>query len=155
PRGRVVVPLRPSRDRVQDHGYGDRPPVGRDMSLGLAHLADSVVMLGRVRMGEGVLLAQGAVIRAVDTNVEIGTGSSVLEHSVVIGTPAIPVRIGRRTVFGHRCMIVGATIGDLCEIGNATVLMPGARVGDRVFLGEGTLVPSGVTLPSDVVAVGR
>jgi carbonic anhydrase/acetyltransferase-like protein (isoleucine patch superfamily) len=125
------------------------------MSLGLAHLADSVVMLGRVRMGEGVLLAQGAVIRAVDTSVEIGTGSAVLENSVVIGTPAIPVRIGRRTVFGHRCMIVGATVGDLCEIGNATVLMPGARVGDRVFLGEGTLVPSGLTLPSDVVAVGR
>jgi carbonic anhydrase/acetyltransferase-like protein (isoleucine patch superfamily) len=35
------------------------------------------------------------------------------------------------------------------------MLMPGARVGDRVFLGEGTLVPTGMTLPSDVVAVGR
>jgi carbonic anhydrase/acetyltransferase-like protein (isoleucine patch superfamily) len=52
-------------------------------------------------------------------------------------------------------MVIGATVGDLCEIGNATVLMPGARIGDRVFLGEGTVVPSGMTLPSDVVAVGR
>jgi carbonic anhydrase/acetyltransferase-like protein (isoleucine patch superfamily) len=43
----------------------------------------------------------------------------------------------------------------MCEIGNASILMPGARVGDRVFLGEGTLVPAGMTLPSDVVAVGR
>jgi carbonic anhydrase/acetyltransferase-like protein (isoleucine patch superfamily) len=33
--------------------------------------------------------------------------------------------------------------------------MPGARLGDRVFLGEGTLVPTGMTLPDEVVAVGR
>ena len=30
-----------------------------------------------------------------------------------------------------------------------------ARLGDRVFLGEGTLVPAAMELPSDVVAVGR
>jgi acetyltransferase-like isoleucine patch superfamily enzyme len=32
--------------------------------------------------------------------------------------------------------------------------MPGRRLGDRVFLGEGTLVLPGAELPSDVVAVG-
>jgi carbonic anhydrase/acetyltransferase-like protein (isoleucine patch superfamily) len=79
----------------------------------------------------------------------------VLENCVVVGTSTMPTRVGRRTVFGHRCMIVGATIGDLCEIGNASVLMPGAQLGNRVFLGEGTLVPSGMTLPDDAVAVGR
>jgi carbonic anhydrase/acetyltransferase-like protein (isoleucine patch superfamily) len=85
----------------------------------------------------------------------IGAGSAVLENSVVIGSGAMPVRIGRRTTFGHRCLIVGARIGDLCEIGNASILMPSASVGDRVFLGEGTLVPSGMTIPDAVVAVGR
>ena len=67
----------------------------------------------------------------------------------------MPTGIGRRTVFGHRCLVVGATVGDLCEIGNASILMPGSRLGDRVFLGEGTLVAPGTDLPSDVVAVGR
>jgi carbonic anhydrase/acetyltransferase-like protein (isoleucine patch superfamily) len=52
-------------------------------------------------------------------------------------------------------MVVGATVGDLCEIGNASILMPGAVLGDRVFLGEGTLVPTGMTVPSNMVAVGR
>jgi len=52
-------------------------------------------------------------------------------------------------------MVVGQSWVILCEIGNASILMPGARLGDRIFLGEGTLVPSGMTLPSDVVAVGR
>lgn len=49
---------------------------------------------------------------------------------MVVGNSKIPTTIGRRTVFGHRCLVVGATVGDLCEIGNASILMPGARVGD-------------------------
>jgi carbonic anhydrase/acetyltransferase-like protein (isoleucine patch superfamily) len=119
------------------------------------HLAGSAVVLGTARLGERCLLAQGAVVRSPALGVHVGTGSAVLENSVVVGTRAIPTTIGRRTVFGHRCLVIGAAVGDLCEIGNASVLMPGARLGDRVFLGEGTLVPAGTTLPSDVVAVGR
>jgi carbonic anhydrase/acetyltransferase-like protein (isoleucine patch superfamily) len=118
-------------------------------------LAGSAVVLGTARLGEGSLLAQGAVIRSHGTGVEVGTGSAVLENSVVVGNTTIPTTIGRRTTFGHRCKVIGAVVGDLCEIGNASTLMPGARVGDRVFLGEGTLVPAGMTLRSDVVAVGR
>jgi carbonic anhydrase/acetyltransferase-like protein (isoleucine patch superfamily) len=101
------------------------------------------------------LLAQGAVIRTLGDGVYVGTGSAVLENSVVVGTSIIPTVIGRRTVFGHRCVVVGAAVGDLSEIGNGSILMPGARVGDNVFLGEGTLVPAGVSIPDGVVAVGR
>ncbi|MCU1502743.1 MAG: hypothetical protein JWM12_2097, partial [Ilumatobacteraceae bacterium] len=118
-------------------------------------IARSAVVVGRTRLGEGSLLAEGAVIRSADAAVAVGTGSAVLENAVVVGNRTIPTTIGRRTTFGHRCVVVGATAGDLCEIGNASILMPGARLGDRVFLGEGTLVPTGMTLPDDVVAVGR
>jgi carbonic anhydrase/acetyltransferase-like protein (isoleucine patch superfamily) len=38
--------------------------------------------------------------------------------------------IGQRTVFGHRCQVIGARIGNLCEIGNGSILMPGAILGD-------------------------
>jgi carbonic anhydrase/acetyltransferase-like protein (isoleucine patch superfamily) len=126
-----------------------------EAQAGSPQIASSAVVVGAARLGEGSLLGEGAVIRSRDYGVEIGTGSAVLENSVVIGTITIPTTIGRRTVFGHRCKVVGAGVGDLCEIGNASTLMPGARLGNRVFLGEGTIVPAGMTLPSDVVAVGR
>jgi carbonic anhydrase/acetyltransferase-like protein (isoleucine patch superfamily) len=126
-----------------------------ESQAGALHIAASAVVLGTARLGEGSLLAQGAVIRSYGTGVEVGTGSAVIENCVVVGNTEIPTIIGRRTTFGHRCTVIGATVGDLCEIGNASILMPGARIGDRVFLGEGTLVPAGTTLPSDVVAVGR
>jgi carbonic anhydrase/acetyltransferase-like protein (isoleucine patch superfamily) len=127
----------------------------REAEVGAPQMARSAVVVGTARLGEGSLLAEGAVIRSHDASVEVGTGSAVLENSVVVGNSVIQTTIGRRTTFGHRCIVVGATVGDLCEIGNGSILMPGARVGDRVFVGEGTLVPSGMTLASDVVAVGR
>lgn len=120
-----------------------------------ATIVRSAVVIGRPQLGGGTLISEGAVVRAAGGAVTIGAGSAVIENAVVVGTPSAPTVIGRRTVFGHRCMVVGATVGDLCEIGNASILMPGARLGDRVFLGEGTVVPTGLDLPSDVVAVGR
>ena len=41
-------------------------------------------------MGEGALLAEGAVIRSSGTGVDVGTGSAVLENSVVVGTRLPP-----------------------------------------------------------------
>jgi carbonic anhydrase/acetyltransferase-like protein (isoleucine patch superfamily) len=118
-------------------------------------IASSAAVLGTATFGNNSGLAEGAVVRSTEGAVAMGTGSHVIENSVVVGNPRIPVVIGSRTVFGHRCLVIGATVGDLCEIGNASVLMPGATVGHRVFLGEGTVVPAGMSLPDDVVAVGR
>jgi carbonic anhydrase/acetyltransferase-like protein (isoleucine patch superfamily) len=118
-------------------------------------VASSAVVIGRALMGDGSLLSEGAVVRSRATSAAIGTGSAVIENAVVVGTPDMPTVIGRRTVFGHRCLVIGAHVGDLCEVGNASILMPGSKLGDRIFLGEGTLVPAGAELPSDVVAVGR
>jgi len=112
-------------------------------------------VVGEARLGPGALLAQGAIVRSGHPGaVTIGAGSAVLENCVVVGDATSPTVIGRRTVFGHRCLVISATLGDLCEIGNASIVMPGARLGDRVFLGEGTLVPAGMTLADDTVAVG-
>jgi carbonic anhydrase/acetyltransferase-like protein (isoleucine patch superfamily) len=119
------------------------------------HIATSAVVPGSARLGEGALLAEGAVIRSADGAAEVGTGSAVLENAVVVGNTTIRSIIGRRSVFGHPWLVIGAAIGDLGEIGNAPILMPGDRLGDRVFLGEGTLVPADTTLPNDVAAIGQ
>ena len=118
-------------------------------------IAGSAVILGEVHVGAGAILAQGLVVRAHGGAVSIGNHSAVLENGVVIGTPAHPVRVGQRTVFGHRAAIAGATVGDLCEIGNGAILMPGCRLGSGCILGEGTLVPPGTVIPAGSVLVGR
>jgi carbonic anhydrase/acetyltransferase-like protein (isoleucine patch superfamily) len=118
-------------------------------------IAGSASVLGDVHVGAGAILAQGLVVRAHSGAVSIGNHSAILENGVVIGTPRHPVRIGQRTVFGHRATIVGTTVGDLCEIGNGAILMPGSRIGNGCILGEGTLVPAGTVIADNAVLVGR
>src|SRR6201993_3293025 len=118
-------------------------------------VAHSAVILGEVHVGAGVILAQGLVVRAHSGAVSFGNYSAVLENGVVIGTPGHPVRVGQRTVFGHRAAIIGATVGDLCEIGNGAILMPGSRLGSGGILGEGTLVPAGTLVTAGSGLAGR
>lgn len=127
-----------------------------------AGLAGSARLYGMVALGPGAGLAQGAVARGIPRRpgaagapVELGAGSALLENGVALGWDEHPTAVGSRTVFGHRCVLMGATVGHLCEIGNGTVLLPGASVGDRCMLGEGTVVAAGQALPSDSVALGR
>jgi carbonic anhydrase/acetyltransferase-like protein (isoleucine patch superfamily) len=118
-------------------------------------IARSATLLGTVHVGAGAILAQGLVVRSHDDAVSIGNHSAILENGVVVGTRDHPVSIGQRTVFGHRAQIIGATVGNLCEIGNGAILMPGAQLGDGCILGEGTLVPAGAVIPPSAVLVGR
>jgi len=118
-------------------------------------VADSAVLLGPAWIGAGTVLAQGAVVRSHEATVSIDNHSAVLENSSVVGTGAHPVAIGQRTVFGHRCQVIGARIGNLCEVGNGSILMPGAVLGDGCILGEGTLIGPGTVVPEQAVVVGR
>jgi carbonic anhydrase/acetyltransferase-like protein (isoleucine patch superfamily) len=118
-------------------------------------VAASAVLVGQVHVGAGALLAQGVVVRSREGGVRLGNHAAVLENGVLVGWPEHPVQIGQRSVFGHRATIVGAHVGDLCEIGNGAILMPGSRLGNGCILGEGTLIPAGTLIPDDTVLVGR
>jgi hypothetical protein len=76
------------------------PDIASASAVGEPQIADSAVVLGAARLGEGSVLAEGAVLRSFGTGVDIGTGSAVLENSVVVATGGMGTRIGRRSVFG-------------------------------------------------------
>lgn len=116
---------------------------------------DSAKVIGRVRLGDNAYIAQGSIVRSEDDSVSIGNTTWLLENSVIIGTGEYPVKIGSKTVFGHKTVTIGAEIGDLCEIGNNTMFLPGSKIGDMCIFGEGTIVPEGMVIPSGSVAVGR
>jgi carbonic anhydrase/acetyltransferase-like protein (isoleucine patch superfamily) len=84
-------------------------------------IASSAAIVGATVAGLGAYVAQGAVVRSAGPYTRIGAGSAVLENSVVVGARTMPTTIGRRTTFGHRCLVIGATVGNLCEIGNGSI----------------------------------
>lgn len=118
-------------------------------------IAESSRIIGSVSLGEGTYIAQGTILRSHDESLTIGGNSMVLENSVLIGTANNPLNVGSKTVFGHKCMAIGATIGDLCEIGNGVIMLPGSRIGDMCIFGEGTLIEENVVIPDGSVVVGK
>jgi carbonic anhydrase/acetyltransferase-like protein (isoleucine patch superfamily) len=118
-------------------------------------IADSASIQGKTILGKGAYISQGARLRAMDQPIWIGGQSMVLENSVVVGSNQFPSSVGEKTVFGHQCIVLGSKIGNLCEIGNRTIFMPGVMMGDRCITGEGTLIPTGMQVPDDSVLVGR
>ncbi len=119
------------------------------------NISDSARIIGRVRMGRASYLAQGSVIRSTHDSVKIGNRTWILENSVLIGSPRFPLEVGEKTVFGHKCLAIGTSIGSLCEIGNGTIFLEGSKIGDMCIFGEGTLVPKNMVIPSGCVVIGR
>ena len=116
---------------------------------------DSAKLIGKIKLGKGSYVAQGSVLRSVNNSLTIGNSTWVLENSVLIGTLENPLNVGSKTVFGHKCIAVGASIGDLCEIGNCVIILPGSTIGNMCIFGEGTIIPEGMVIPDGSVVVGR
>ena len=116
---------------------------------------DSAILIGKMKLGKGSYVAQGSVLRSVNNSLTIGNSTWVLENSVLIGTLENPLNVGSKTVFGHKCIAVGASIGDLCEIGNCVIILPGSTIGNMCIFGEGTIIPEGMVIPDGSVVVGR
>lgn len=116
---------------------------------------DSARLIGKMKLGKGSYVAQGTVLRSVEDSLTIGNSTWILENSVLVGTPEQPLIVGSKTVFGHKCIAIGASIGDLCEIGNCVVILPGSKIGNMCIFGEGTIIPEGSVIPDGSVVVGR
>lgn len=120
-----------------------------------ATVAGSAVVLGEVWLGAGASLGPGVVVRSHDRSVAIGDHAVVRENTTIWGDARHPVRIGQRTVVGHRVAVSGARVGHLCELGTGSILLPGSWLGDGCILAEGTVVPPGMVVPAGTVVAGR
>lgn len=121
------------------------------------NIADSACIRGSMDFGKEVYIAQGTVVRGEEgaESLCLGNQTWALENSVLVGSKEMPTIVGSKTVFGHGCMVLNSTIGDLCEVGNGTIFMPGSKVGNSCIFGEGTLVTAGMEIPENSVVVGR
>lgn len=118
-------------------------------------IEDSANLIGKISLGDGAYIAQGTILRSEDDSLQIGENTMVLENSVLIGTPSSPLTVGSKTVFSHKSIAIGTEIGDLCEIGNGVIMLPGSKIGDMCIFGEGTIIPENTVIPDKSVVVGR
>ena len=117
-------------------------------------IAPDAVLVGKVRIGEGVSIWFGAVLRGDNEWIEIGENSNVQDGCVLHTDPGFPLTIGKGCTLGHRAVVHGCTVGDNILIGMGAVLLNGARIGNNSIVGAGALVTEGKEFPDNTLIVG-
>lgn len=132
------------------------PALGRQV-----YIADTAVVIGDVSLGDDVSIWPTTVVRGDVNHIQIGAETNIQDGCVLHVTQrtpnhpdGFPLVIGCGVTVGHRVVLHGCTIGDLCLIGIGAIVMDGAVIEDRVMIGAGTLVPPGKRLETGYLYVG-
>ena len=119
-----------------------------------AWIAPTAVLIGDVRLEDYVSVWFGAIIRADDGKVVIGSGANVQDCAVVHPSRHWPVDIGEGVTIGHHATVHGSLVGRDCLIGMGAVLLNGCNIGAGSIVGAGAVVPEDTTIPSRSLVLG-
>src|SRR6195256_2897587 len=117
-------------------------------------VAETAVLIGRVRMKSQSSIWFGAVLRGDNEWIEIGERSQIQDNATLHTDPGFPLTIGKDCVIGHNVVLHGCTVGDQSLIGMGAILLNGARIGAHCLVGAGALITEGKEFPNDSVILG-
>src|SRR2546423_5151662 len=103
-------------------------------------IADTAVVIGKVRLQNSASVWFGAVLRGDNEWIEVGEGSNVQDLSVLHTDIGSPLTIGTGCTIGHRAMLHGCTIGDNSLIGMGATVLNGAVIGRNCLIGAQALI---------------
>ncbi|MCU0830332.1 MAG: gamma carbonic anhydrase family protein [Rhizobiaceae bacterium] len=121
---------------------------------GSVWIAPGAAVIGAVRLGAGVGIWFGAVLRGDGEPISIGRMTNLQEHVMVHTDPGFPVEVGDGCTIGHRAILHGCTIGDNTLIGMGAIVLNGAVIGNNCLVGAGALVTERRTFPDNSLIVG-
>jgi carbonic anhydrase/acetyltransferase-like protein (isoleucine patch superfamily) len=117
-------------------------------------IAETAVLIARVRMKSMTSIWFGAVARGDNEWIELGTRSQIQDNATLHTDPGFPITIGEDCVIGHKVMLHGCTIGNNSLIGMAAIVLNGAKIGNNSLVGAGALVTEGKSFPDNSLIVG-
>ena len=103
-------------------------------------IADTAVVIGKVRLLGAASVWFGAVLRGDNEWIEIGEGSNIQDNSTCHTDPGFPLVIGKNCTVGHNVILHGCTLEDDALVGMGSIVMNGA------IIRRGSVVGAGVTL---------
>ncbi len=119
-----------------------------------ALVAPGAHVYGDVTIDSEVFVLFGAVLRAEYDRVRIGSGTNVQDNSVVHCDEGIPCLVGERVTVGHDAVVHGSSVGDQALIGIGARALNGTEIGEGAWLGAGSVLPEGKSIPPWTLALG-
>lgn len=127
-----------------------------------AYIDESAAVIGDVEVGKDSSVWPMCSIRGDVNAIRIGERTNIQDGTVIHVThrySELPdghaTRIGNDVTVGHKVMLHGCTVEDLCLIGMGSTVLDGAIIRSKVLLGAGSLVPEGKDLEGGYLWLGR
>ncbi len=121
---------------------------------GLYWVAETAIVVGRVRLHSDVSIWYGSVLRGDNEWIEIGTRSQIQDNATLHTDPGFALTIGRDCVIGHNVILHGCTVGNNTLIGMGTTILNGAKIGSNCLVGANALITEGKEFPDNSVILG-
>ena len=117
-------------------------------------IAPDAQVIGKVRLGAGVGIWFGTVMRGDNELLDIGPGTNLQEQCVCHTDMGFPMTVGAGCTIGHKALLHGCWIGENSLIGMGAMVMNGARIGKNCLVGAGSLITEGKAFPDGTLIVG-
>ena len=129
---------------------GCNPKLGND-----CFLAETAVVIGDTVMGDGCSVWYNAVVRGDVNSIRIGHRVNIQDGAVLHCTyEKCGLSIGNDVSIGHNAIVHGCTVEDRVLIGMGAIVMNGAVIGHDSIIAPGALVPEGMHVPPNSLAIG-
>src|SRR5690349_23492672 len=102
---------------------------------GRYYIAETAVLIGRVRLKANASVWFGAVLRGDNEWIELGEGSNIQDNCVCHTDAGFPLTIGKNCTVGHNAILHGCTVEDGALIGMGAIVLNGARIGRSSIVG--------------------
>ena len=119
-------------------------------SSGNYFVAETAVVIGRVRLREAASVWFGAVLRGDNEWIEVGEGSNVQDNCTCHTDLGFPLVIGTGCTIGHNVILHGCTIEDGALVGMGSVVMNGVRIGRGSIVGAGSVITEGISVKASI-----
>lgn len=128
---------------------GFTPAFGGD-----CYLAETAVVIGDTRMGDGCSVWFNAVVRGDVNSIRIGDRVNIQDGAVLHCTyERAALTIGNDVSIGHNAIVHGCTVHDKVLIGMGAIVMDHAVIGEGSVIAAGAVVTQGMVVePGSLMA---
>ena len=129
---------------------GIKPQFGKD-----CFLAENIVVIGEVTMGDQCSIWYNAVIRGDVHYIKMGNKVNVQDGAIIHATyKTSPTNIGNNVSIGHNAIVHGCTIHDNVLIGMGAIIMDDCIVESNSIIAAGAVVTKNTIVKSGSVFAG-
>ena len=120
-----------------------------------AYVSPNSTLIGDVKVNDNVIVWPGSVIRAENSQINIGEFSTIFDGVMMLTrSQKSPIHIGRFCIIETGVTILGSFLEDYVQILEGSIIFEESSIGEGAVILNKSHVPPGLVIPARVVMNG-